>query len=168
MILLDAGLLTLNGTLIAQLLTFLVTLGLLYWLAWGRLVGILEARRTRIREGIEASERAKQEREAAEREYQARLEQARREAQVMLDQAQKMGETLRQELETKAKAQADEIVAQAKREIDVERQRAIQDLRSQVADLAILAAGRIIGESLDAKKHRELIDRAIKEAEIRA
>jgi F-type H+-transporting ATPase subunit b len=87
---------------------------------------------------------------------------------VMLDQAQKMGETLRQELETKAKAQADEIVAQAKREIDVERQRAIQDLRSQVANLAILAAGRIIGESLDAKKHRELIDRAIKEAEIRA
>jgi F0F1-type ATP synthase membrane subunit b/b' len=41
-------------------------------------------------------------------------------------------------------------------------------LRLQVADLAVLAAGRIIGESLDPKKHRELIERAIEEAEIRA
>jgi len=44
----------------------------------------------------------------------------------------------------------------------------VQDLRAQVADLALLAAGRIIGESLDAKKHRELIERAIQETEIRA
>jgi F0F1-type ATP synthase membrane subunit b/b' len=42
------------------------------------------------------------------------------------------------------------------------------DLRSQVADLAVMAAGRIIGESLDAKKHRALIERTIEEAEIRA
>ena len=41
-------------------------------------------------------------------------------------------------------------------------------LREQVADLAVMAAGRIIGESLDAKKHRELIERTIEEAEIRA
>jgi F-type H+-transporting ATPase subunit b len=165
---LDAGLLTINGTLVAQLLIFLVMLGVLYWLAWGPLLRILNARQARIQEGVEAAERARQEREAAEREYQAKLEEARREAQTMLDRAQKMGESLRQELEAKAKQQAAEIVAQAKKDIDVERQRAIQDLRSQVADLAVLAASRIIGESLDATKHRELIDRAIKEAEIRA
>jgi F-type H+-transporting ATPase subunit b len=44
----------------------------------------------------------------------------------------------------------------------------VEDLREQVADLAVMAAGRIIGESLDAKKHRELIERTIEEAEIRA
>src|SRR6266513_2283221 len=49
-----------------------------------------------------------------------------------------------------------------------EREKAVQDLREQVADLAVLAASRIIGESLDAKKHRELIERAIEEAKIRA
>ena len=49
-----------------------------------------------------------------------------------------------------------------------EREKAVQDLREQVADLAVLAASRIIGESLDAKKHRELIERAIEEAEVRA
>lgn len=168
MIPLDAGLLTLNGTLIAQLITFLVTLGLLYRLAWGPLLRLLNARRARIQEGIEAAEQAKREREKAEQEYRAKLDEARKEAQKLIDQAQRMGESLRQELEAKAKEQADQIVSRAKREIAIERERAIQDLRAQVADLAVLAAGRIIGESLDPKKHRELIDRAIEEAQIRA
>jgi len=64
--------------------------------------------------------------------------------------------------------QAEALIAKARAEIQQERQKAVQDLRSQVADLAVMAAGRIIGESLDAKKHRELIERAIEEAEIRA
>jgi F-type H+-transporting ATPase subunit b len=60
------------------------------------------------------------------------------------------------------------LIARARAEIQQERAQAVEDLREQVADLAVMAAGRIIGESLDAKKHRELIERAIEEAEIRA
>lgn len=166
MIRLQAGLLTLNGTLVAQLLIFLVTLGVLYWLAWNRLVGLLEVRRARIQEGIEAAEQAKRDREAAARDYQAKLEEARREGQRLLDQIAKQGEELRRELEEKARRQADAIIARGREEIQRERQSAVQELRRQVAELAVLAAGRIVGESLDAKKHRELIDRTIEEAEI--
>lgn len=165
---LDAGLLTLNGTLIAELLIFLITLAFLYRVAWGPLLSILEARRKRIQEGVEAAEQAKRDREAAEREYQARLEEARREGQRLLDRIAKEGEGLRKELEEKARQDADGIIARARAEIQQERQSAIEDLRRQVADLAVRAAGRIIGESLDASKHRELIDRAIEESEIRA
>jgi F-type H+-transporting ATPase subunit b len=165
---LEAGILTLNGTLVAQLLIFLAMLFVLYRVAWGPLLGILQARLRRIQEGIEATERAKQEREAAEREYRAKLEEARGEAQALLDRIAKQGEDLRKELETKARAQAEALIAKARAEIKQEREKAVQDLRSQVADLAVMAAGRIIGESLDEKKHRELIDRAIEEAEIRA
>lgn len=168
MILLDAGILTLNGTLIAQLLIFLAMLFILQRLAWGPLVNILQTRQKRIQEGIEATERAKKDREAAEQEYRAKLEEARQEAQKMVDQAQRMGESLRQELEQKAREQADQIITQAKKEIGQERERAIQGLRAEVADLATMAAGRVIGETLDPKKHRELIDRAIEEAELRA
>jgi F-type H+-transporting ATPase subunit b len=168
MIRLQAGLLTLNGTLIAQLIIFLVTLGFLYRVAWGPLLTILEARRQRIQEGVEATERAKRELEEAERERQAKLDEARREAQAMLDRIAKQAEDLRKELEAKAREQAEGLIAKARAEIQQERQKAVQDLRLQVADLAVLAAGRIIGESLDAKKHRELIERAIEEAEIRA
>lgn len=165
---LDAGLLTLNGTLIAELLIFLVTLAFLYRVAWGPLLSILEARRKRIQEGVEAAEQAKRDREAAERDYQARLEEARREGQRLLDRIAKEGEGLRKELEEKARQDADGIVERARAEIQQERQSAIEDLRRQVADLAVMAASRMIGESLDEKKHRELIDRAIEEAEIRA
>jgi F-type H+-transporting ATPase subunit b len=165
---LDAGLLTLNGTLIAELLIFLATLAFLYLVAWGPLLSNLEARRKRIQEGVEAAEQAKRDREAAQREYQARLEEARREGQRLLDRIAKEGEGLRKELEEKARQDADGIIARARAEIQQERQSAIEDLRRQVANLAVMAASRIIGESLDASKHRELIDRAIEEAEIRA
>jgi F-type H+-transporting ATPase subunit b len=165
---LAAGLLTINATLVAQLLIFLVMLGVLYRFAWGPLLRILNERRARIQQGVEATERAKQELEAAERERQAKLEEARREAQAMLDRIAKQAEDLRKELEAKARAQAEALTAKARAEIQQEREKAMQDLRSQVADLAVMAAGRIIGESLDAKKHRELIERAIEEAEIRA
>jgi F-type H+-transporting ATPase subunit b len=165
---LDAGLLTLNGTLIAQLLIFLVMLGVLYRFAWGPLLKILNERRERIQQGVEATERAKRELEEAERERQVKLEEARREAQAILDRITKQGEDLRKELEAKAHDQAEALIVRARSEIQQERQKAVQDLRSQVADLAVMAASRIIGESLDAKKHRELIERAIEEAEIRA
>ncbi|TMD86770.1 MAG: F0F1 ATP synthase subunit B [Chloroflexi bacterium] len=165
---LAAGLLTINGTLIAQLLIFLVMLGILYRFAWGPLLRILNERRARIAQGVEATERAKRELEEAERERQTKLEEARREAQAMLDRITKQAEDLRKELEAKAREQAEALIAKARAEIQQERQKAVQDLRLQVADLAVMAAGRIIGESLDAKKHRELIERAIEEAEVRA
>ena len=165
---LDAGLLTINGTLVAQLLIFLAMLAVLYRFAWGPLLQILNQRRERIAQGVEATERAKRELEAAEKERQAKLEEARREAQAMLDRIAKQAEDLRKELEAKAREQAEGLIAKARAEIQQEREKAVQDLRSQVADLAVMAASRIIGESLDAKKHRELIERTIEEAEIRA
>jgi F-type H+-transporting ATPase subunit b len=165
---LAAGLLTINGTLIAQLLIFLVMLGVLYRFAWGPLLKILNERRARIAQGVEATQRAIQELEAAEKERQAKLEETRREAQAILDRIAKQAEDLRKELEAKAREQAEALIAKARAEISQEREKAVQDLRLQVADLAVLAAGRIIGESLDLKKHRALIERAIEEAEIRA
>jgi F-type H+-transporting ATPase subunit b len=165
-VLLDAGILTLNATLVVQLVTFLLTLLVLYRVAWGPVLKALEARQKRIQEGLEAAQKAQQDREAAERAYAERLAEARQEAQRMLDQATRMGETLRQELEQKARQQADQIIEQARGEIDRERLKALQDLRRQVADLTVLAAGRVIGESLDGQRHRELIERTISEAEI--
>ena len=165
---LAAGLLTINGTLIAQLVIFLLVLLILYRLAWGPLLRILNERRARIAQGVEATQKAMQELEAAERERQAKLDEARKEAQAMLDRITKQAEDLRKELEAKARDQAEALVVKARAEIQQERQKAVEDLRSQVADLAVLAASRIIGESLDLKKHRELIERAIEEAEIRA
>ncbi len=168
MVLLEAGILQINATLVAQLLVFLVTLTVLYRVAWGPIVRALEARRARIQEGIEAAERAQQELAAAEQAHRAKLEEARREAQALLEQATRMAEVLREDLKGKAKQEAGQIKQQALTEIERERQRTAQELRRQVVDLALLAAERVIRESLDSPKHRALIERTIEEAEARA
>ncbi len=168
MILLEAGILTLNATFVAQLLVFLVTLAVLYRVAWGPVLRALDARRARIQEGIEAAEQAKRDREAAERERQAELEQARREAQAMLEQATRMGEAVREDYDRRAKEEYTRILERARADIERERQTAMQQLRAQVTDLALRAAERVIGETLDAQKHKALIERTIEEAELHA
>ncbi len=167
MVLLEASILTINGTLVAQLLIFLATALVLYRLAWGPVLQAVAARQNQIRDGIEAAERAQRDREAAEREYQQKLDEARRQGQAIIEQVTRQSEALRQELEQKARAQADQILVQARAEIERERLRAAHDLRSQVADMAVQAAGRILGETLDPQKHRQLIERSIEEAELR-
>jgi F-type H+-transporting ATPase subunit b len=157
-----------NLTLLIQDIAFIVLMVLLVRYLYRPISQVLEARTKRIQDGLRAAEEAKRDREAAEKEYQLRMESARREGQALLDRIAKQGEDLRKELETKAREQADALIARARAEIQQEREKAVQDLREQVADLAVLAASRIIGESLDLKKHRELIERAIEEAEIRA
>jgi len=157
-----------NLTLLIQDIAFIVLMVLLVRYLYRPITSVLEARTRRIQEGLRAAEEAKRDREAAEKEYQLRIEAARREGQGLLDRIAKQGEDLRKELEAKAREQADTLIARARAEIQQEREKAVQDLREQVADLAVLAASRIIGESLDAKKHRELIERAIEEAEVRA
>ena len=157
-----------NLTLLIQDIAFIVLMVLLVRYLYRPISQVLEARTKRIQDGLRAAEEAKRDREAAEQEYQLRMESARREGQALLDRIAKQGEDLRKELETKAREQADALIARARAEIQQEREKAVQDLREQVADLAVLAASRIIGESLDLKKHRELIERAIEEAEIRA
>jgi F-type H+-transporting ATPase subunit b len=157
-----------NLTLLISDIAFFLLLFFIARYLYRPIMQVLEARTKRIAEGLRAADEAKRDREAAEKEYQERLAEARREGQALLDRIAKQGEDLRKELEAKARTQAEALIAKARAEIQQEREKAVQDLRSQVADLAVMAASRIIGESLDAKKHRELIERAIEEAEIRA
>ena len=157
-----------NLTLLIQDIAFFLLLFLIARYLYRPIVQVLEARTKRIQDGLRAADEAKRDREAAQQEYQLRMEAARREGQALLDRIAKQGEDLRKELGAKAREQAEGLVAKARAEIQQEREKAVQDLRAQVADLALLAASRIIGESLDVKKHHELIERAIEEAQIRA
>jgi len=157
-----------NLTLLVQDLAFIVLMVLLARRLYRPVAKILQARTERIQAGLKAAEEAKREREAAGKEYENKLDEARREGQALIEQVTKRSEQLRQELEVKAREQADAMIAKARGEIQQERKRAIEDLRRQVGELAVLAAGRVIGENLDAQKHKQLIDRAIEEAELHA
>ncbi len=139
-------------------ITFLVLLVVLSRFAWGPIVRMLDERERTIREAIEA---AKKERADAERllaEQKAALAHAQREAADLARRNQQEVEALRQELTARARKEADELVASARRQITEEKVKAMQELRAQVADLAIDAASRLVKANLDDATQRQLVE----------
>jgi F-type H+-transporting ATPase subunit b len=158
-----AGVIEINGTVIVELLTFLVMLYVLARYVYPFVVELAEARQRAIAQQLHDAEEARTAAEARLKEAQAQLEEARRTAQQVIDSANKSGEQLRQEMRDKAEEDARRIAESARRDIEAERDRALQSARSEVAALVVTATEKVIGETLDQPKHRQLIDRAIEE-----
>ena len=159
----DAGVITINGTVIVELITFLLMLAILARYVYPEIVKLAEARQQAIAEQLKEAEKARAEAEQSLKEAAAKLEDARKTAQGVIDAATKSGEQLRQELKQKAEEESKRTVEAAKKEIEAERERAVQSVRSEVANLVVAATEKVIGETLDDDKHRRLIDKAIQE-----
>jgi F-type H+-transporting ATPase subunit b len=99
----------------------------------------------------------------AEEAYQERIEQAGRERQAILAKAAQEAEKLKGEILTKAQEEARQLVVAARADIEREREEAMSELRKQVPDLTILATSRVIGQVLDEKTQRRLIDEVLME-----
>jgi F-type H+-transporting ATPase subunit b len=151
-------------SLIAQLINFTFLLIIIGWLSKRFLFPLLDERRKRIQEGLEASEEAKQRLAQTETETAAELEKARQEGQALIGQAQQMSVRVQEEARQSARAEGETLLERARSEIQLERDAAIADLRREFADLTITAAERVIRRSLDRKAHRELIEEVLAEA----
>jgi len=151
-----------NG-LLAQIVNFLILLALLYFIAYKPLRRMMEERSNRIREGLEQAELAARRLAEADEEARKKLEEARREGQEILSQAAALGEKLKEEARQEARAQAEALIARARSEIELEREQAIQQLRQEFADLAILAAEKVLRETLDRERHRRMIEEVLEE-----
>jgi F-type H+-transporting ATPase subunit b len=151
-------------SLIAQFINFAILLILVGWASKRFLFPLLDERRKRIQEGLEASEEAKQRLAQTETETAAELEKARQEGQALIGQAQQMSARIQEEARQSARAEAETLLERARSEIQLERDAAIADLRREFADLTITAAERVIRRSLDRKAHRELIEEVLAEA----
>jgi F-type H+-transporting ATPase subunit b len=158
-----AGVVQIDGTVIVELITFLVMRAVLSRYVYPRVVEAAEARRRAIAEQLTDAERARGQAEEHLKEAEANLVEARKTAQSLIEAATKSGEQLRQELRQKAEDEAKRLAESARKEIEAERDRAVQSVRSEVADMVVLATERVIGETLDASKHKQLIERAIAE-----
>ena len=142
---------------ITQALSFLIFLAILYFAAFRRIGGVLEERRSRIEQGLQDAEQARRDRESAEAERIATLQEARREANEILARAQKVAQETRDADIAATKAELERMRERAAADIDAEKQRAIADLRGEVAELALRAAGRVVGETLTAERERRLV-----------
>src|ERR1700682_4549661 len=158
-----AGVIQINGTVIVELITFLLMLAILARYVYPEIVKLAEARQQAVAEQLKEAEKARADAEQSLKEAAAKLEDARKTAQSVIDAATKSGEQLRQELKQKTEEESKRTIETAKKEIEAERERAVQSVRSEVANLVVAATEKVIGETLDDAQHMQLIDRAIAE-----
>ena len=151
-------------SLLAQLINFSVLLLILYLLAYKPLLKILDERRRRIQEGLEAAEQAKERLTRAEEEVAAQMERSRQEGQALIGQAQQVSARIQEEARQQARADAEALLTRARGEIQLERDSAIAHLRREFADLTITAAEKVINQSLDRQAHRRLIEETLTES----
>jgi F-type H+-transporting ATPase subunit b len=149
--------------LIAQIVNFLVVLYLVNRFGFKPLLRLMDERSARIKRGLEDAAAAERDRELARAERAEALDEARKEAQAMLARATKMAEDARVEILAAARADAEQASERARQEINAEKERAIAELRTQVADLALEAAGKLIRQQMDATTQRRLVEEFLAE-----
>jgi F-type H+-transporting ATPase subunit b len=141
-----------NGPfLIAQIFNFFVLLIILRRFLFKPMVNMLETRKQRIADGLQAAEMARREAEAERAQLQSQIDAERREAMERVAAASKRGETLAAEIESSARQDALKILEDARSEATRERERIIAEAQDQIAELPMLAAEKVLGRELSSR-----------------
>jgi F-type H+-transporting ATPase subunit b len=149
--------------IVAQALGFLLLLGVLRRYAWKPLLGVLDARRARIEEELQALERGRADLARTQEEYRAKLAAIHEEARLKIQEAVLEGKRIASEIQEQARAQGHAILTKSKETVDLELVKAKVMLRDQVAELTMEALERILRGRVDAKTDRHLVDGILEE-----
>ncbi len=145
------------GLFLWTILTFLVLVTLLARFAWRPLLQALDSRQELIRKSLDDAQQAKQELERLQHESAQIIRQARIDAEAVVAQSRSDAAKLREEMRQKAKAEADGIVRNAERQIQLETQRALQQIRQEAVDLSVMIASKILRRNLTKEDNEKLI-----------
>jgi F-type H+-transporting ATPase subunit b len=151
---------------IVSSVNFLIFLAAIYMLALKPVAKMLNDRRARIEAGLKDAEQARRDREQAETERVAALAEARREANDILNRAQKIAQETRDADIAATRAELERMRQRAADDIQAEKGRAMADLRAEVASLALEAAGKVVGESMDDPRQRRLVEDFLRETTV--
>lgn len=152
------------ANLIFQIIAFLILIWALNKYALAPVVRMLDARAERIRESMQAADKIERDLAETQRRNQAILDEARREAQAIVARSREAGEELLARAREEATAQRERELERARQQIRAETEQAKEELRREVADLAIMAASRIVRKELDPATHLQLINQTLAEA----
>jgi len=141
---------------------FVVFLALMWTFAFKPISTLLASRKARIEQGLKDAEQAAKDRESAEQERLTTLAEARRESNEILARAQKIAQETRDADIAATRAELERLRTKATDEIEAEKGRALAELRSEVADLALAAAGKVLGESMNDARQRRLVEEFLK------
>ena len=133
-----------------------------FW-RWGlpRINRVLDERRDKTVGELERAEQARIEADKLLAEYRTQLAGVRDDANRIIEEARKTADQLRKDLSAKAENDAQAIVTRAQEEIRTERDRVFEELKTSVGQMSVDLASRVIGESLDPKRHSKLVDEYI-------
>lgn len=148
-----------NMTLIGQTIAMIVFVWFCMRYIWPPITAALEARQREIADGLAAAERGRNDLENAKAEADKIVSAARDQAREIVDQANSRASDIVEEARADGEAEKRRTVENAHAEIEVERNRARDELRERVADIAIAGAEQILAREIDANAHRDLLDR---------
>ena len=155
-----------NATFFFELLAFFIILFLLGKYVLPPINRAISARQEMIRRQIEEGRLAKERLDAAEAEYREALLQTRADAARIRDEARAQGQAIIEELRQKAQEEADRVSAREHSRMEAERQQIVAQLRTEVGQIAVELAGKIVGESLDDDaRQRRVVERFIADLE---
>jgi F-type H+-transporting ATPase subunit b len=142
---------------------FLLVYFVLSKFAFPKMKEALKAREEKIRGDLEAAERAKTEAQQEKEQYQKQIADARGEANRIVEEARQQAENVRKDIIAKAEQEGQQIVARAQESIEAERSRALGELKTTLSTLSIELAEKVVGRSLDAAAHKDLVDAYIRD-----
>jgi F-type H+-transporting ATPase subunit b len=150
--------------LLAQVVNFFLLLVILRLTLYKPVLKMLDARREKIAEGLNAAELARAEAASAQVNIQAQLDTARKEGQDLVANAQGIATRIQADAREQSNRDREVALDRARSEIQLERDRAIAELRGEFADITVSAAEKVINQSLDRQAHQRIIDETLAES----
>ncbi len=150
-----------NLTLLLEMVVFAIFVWFTMKFVWSPIVGVLDERKASIADGLAASEKGLKDQEMAAELAQQEIKKAKQEAAEIIAQAKSRDTQMIDEAKGKAVEEADRIMAGAQAEIDQEVNRAKDSLRTQVSELAVSGASKILGKEVDASAHKAALEKLI-------
>lgn len=150
-------------SIIIQGTGFIILLFVLKKFLFGKISAVIQARTDEVRNTYEKTENDRAEAERIKLEYEKRLSDAEAEAAVRIQEAVNKGNRISEDLVKRAKEEIESIRAKAQEGIELERKKALAEIKNQVVTLSILASSRIIKQSISPKTAEKLVDEIIKD-----
>ena len=152
-----------NATLIGQLIAFIVFVGFCMKYVWPPIMGAIEERQQKIADGLAASERGEKDLELAQNAASEQLKEAKSQAAEIIEQAKKRGIQIVDDETLRGQSEREKIIAQGYSEVEAERNRTKEELRKQVAILAVAGAEKILERQIDAAAQSDIVEKLVAE-----
>lgn len=149
-------------TTVVQALNFIILYFILSKFLWKPIMSIIEERQRHITESIRAAEDVKEEAHALKARYQGMLENAGKEAQKKIYEATNYAEKVKADIIADAKEEAARVVKMAEQDVVLEKQKALSEIKTHIASLAVITAGQVLKDSLDPASHEKLMQDVVR------